>query len=123
MLLLADCRQAVGRTREVAVCLRVLGRGPERDLRRVRRLFEISLFVFELGDDLGSACAVRLRQEKRSQRLKGVRHVAAAIVVDAFVPDLAVGHRRLGVLLARGTSVENALDKVKKMREELSVEL
>ena len=33
------------------------------------------------------------------------------------------GHRRLGVLLARGTSVENALDKVKKMREELSVEL
>ena len=33
------------------------------------------------------------------------------------------GHRRLGVLLARDASVEKALAKVEKMREELTVEL
>jgi hypothetical protein len=60
MLFLADCRQAVDRAREVAVRLRVLGCGPKRDLRSIRRLFEISLFVFELGDDFGRTCAVSL---------------------------------------------------------------
>jgi phosphoribosylglycinamide formyltransferase 2 len=33
------------------------------------------------------------------------------------------GHRRLGVLLARDESVEKALERVKKMREDLKVEL
>ncbi len=33
------------------------------------------------------------------------------------------GHRRVGVLLARGSDVENALDKVFRMREKLNVEL
>lgn len=33
------------------------------------------------------------------------------------------GHRRLGVLLARDESVEKALDRVKKMREDLRIDL
>ena len=33
------------------------------------------------------------------------------------------GHRRLGVLLARGGSVEEALAKVEKMRAALTIEL
>ena len=33
------------------------------------------------------------------------------------------GHRRLGVLLARDESVEKALERVKKMREDLKIEL
>ncbi len=37
-------------------------------------------------------------------------------------PELK-GHRRLGVCLARGASVEEALDKVFKMREAITVEL
>ena len=66
MLLLANRRKTVGRSREVAVRLRVIWRSPKRDLRRVRRLFEISLFVFELGDDFGRASAVRLREQERT---------------------------------------------------------
>ena len=63
MLLLAYCGESVGRTREVAVSLRVLWCGPKRDLRRVSGLFEIPLFVFELGDDLGRARRASSRGE------------------------------------------------------------
>ena len=65
-------------------------RGPERDLRRARRLLEIAAVVLELRNDFRRPRPVRLREHERTKNPERVRHVVVAEVLDALVPDLAV---------------------------------
>ena len=93
-LRLADLRKPIRRPCEVAVRLRVLRRGPKRNLRRVRRLLKIAAVVLEFRHDLRRTRTMRLRKHQGPQDAKRIRDVIIAEVFDALVPDLSVRNGR-----------------------------
>ena len=93
--------KSVYRAGEIAVGLRVIGRGPQCDLRRRRGLLTqwkrvgiarlVRKVIGKFGHHLRRARAVALREHQRTQHAERVGDVAGTVVLDALVPHLAVG--------------------------------